>query len=1542
MTSSSNRGRVRKVAKGVVKGAGCTVVFASGLVAAVLLHLDVPATRRMVARQVSAALRGVFEGTIEIDRIGHLGLDGVRGVRGRVRDPEGVIVIEVDGADVRVHGLAALKSALRGGNDPILIAAPRVSIANGEVVLDTDANEELRIANAFLPKTAPEPPKPNEPPGRGVRIEAPSIRIAHAWVHGTMADVPPIDADVWDVDGVLHVDPEAVRTDVERARLAVRGLPRGVDAKGALTGGFATPARNGQGIDLRATFDGQIGGFASVVAAHLEDRRLEARVDVEGEASAAKAIVGEVELRDPLSIHAEAHGDLPVIETEAEVAIGRAKMHAAATIEAARKTIISGEVSARHVDLSAIASGAPPSDLGLDARGNVTLAEGDLQGEAEIDTLPGKLAGQKVPHVEVRASAESLSSAQAIARIDAPTMPTELAVYVSPSALDARVRSHVPDLRHVPMLPNVHGSAKVDASARLTLPSKGISANGSVAVDALDVPGVVKAKSVMARAQASGSIDRPVLDASAFASQVEAAALPFSAVAARARLEPGKGLTISESHIEAVRATRPARKVVVKAQKVSLGDRIDVQGVEIAGLGEPIHADFSYDARRGRDIRAKIDAPLIDLGVVALLAAKEDIVTGGSLEIRGEGALHDREAKGHIHLDAHDVISPEVDSQVHGANALVDASIDGRELDLSLQADVPDALKIVFNTRRAVVGGRPTDPRAWQQAYGRANLEADIDLAKVGRLARVPVSELSGRLVVLGRVGRDDRDAAPEVQLHVHTNGLVVAPRAAPAEEVAGGVIVEAPSEWRSTDVDFGLDVRNDGTSGFTSASFRATDRHGALVAIDGKAILPWAEIVDDPKVARDRLYNAPMSAKVVVPRRRIDQLPAIAATKDIGGTIEAELDASGTILDPRIRFVARGRRTGGPALPRDFVADSDLALDYDGHTAQLDAKVRSKDKDLLDLSSRVAVSSREILEGATPQWTAAGRVRVAEFPLETIPQIADRHVRGRVSGEVTLEGFHEDARLGGYIDLADLRVGQAEYPRGRVTLAAGGERASANVHLEQKDGLLDASAEAGISWRAALAPKLEPQRPVEARLVAKGFRAAAIQPFIAEAVPVLDGRLDADAHARLVPGGKPSLEGNVAFREGTVHVAVLGAELRRVRATAVLAPDGTIRVTDVAARGSHGELSADANVKLDGLRIENAVANLRIPEKHPLDLSVQGQPIGDVSGSVKVQATQSPDGNHTNLVVDVPKLAVELPKVTKTDVQSLEERENIRVGVYTGPKRFVTLPLDKEDFVLAEEEEEDEAGDGSRIDVDVRLGRVTVTRGNQATIQLAGNPKVVVENGETKLYGQIRAESGWVDVQGKKFEIEKGTVTFNGETPPNPVVVVTAGWTAADGSRVFADFVGPVKTGKVTLRSEPPRPKNEILALVLFGTADGANPTAPPPGKQPDGTTRAAVGLGGGFVAQGLTEALDDLSGIRATARIDTTRANNPRPELELQLSPKVSIGYAYVIGTPPITEPDRNLANFEYRFHRNWSVETTFGDRGTALVDAIWQKRY
>jgi translocation and assembly module TamB len=157
----------------------------------------------------------------------------------------------------------------------------------------------------------------------------------------------------------------------------------------------------------------------------------------------------------------------------------------------------------------------------------------------------------------------------------------------------------------------------------------------------------------------------------------------------------------------------------------------------------------------------------------------------------------------------------------------------------------------------------------------------------------------------------------------------------------------------------------------------------------------------------------------------------------------------------------------------------------------------------------------------------------------------------------------------------------------------------------------------------------------------------------------------------------------------------------------------------------------------------------------------------------------------------------------------------------------------------------------------------------------------------------------------------------------------------------VYADFTGPLKTGKVKLRSEPARPQNEILALIMFGTAEGSSST-PYPTQQPNGATRAGT-MAGGLATEGLSKGLDELTGLDVSAKIDTSNAANPKPEVELQIARDIAVQIAYVIGTPaPGMNPDRTFFTLDWRFKRNWSMETTFGDLGSSIVDFLWQYRY
>jgi translocation and assembly module TamB len=243
---------------------------------------------------------------------------------------------------------------------------------------------------------------------------------------------------------------------------------------------------------------------------------------------------------------------------------------------------------------------------------------------------------------------------------------------------------------------------------------------------------------------------------------------------------------------------------------------------------------------------------------------------------------------------------------------------------------------------------------------------------------------------------------------------------------------------------------------------------------------------------------------------------------------------------------------------------------------------------------------------------------------------------------------------------------------------------------------------------------------------------------------------------------------------------------------------------------------------------------------------------------------------------------------------------------------------------------------------VAVHLGQdVEVRKGTDLDVRLEGGAKVTLAS-TVRVSGQIRLVHGSLDVQGKPFEIEAGTVTFVEADPTNPQVVLTAGWTAPDGTRIFADFVGPLKTGKVTLRSEPARPQNELVALIMFGTTDQQDNNGVSQGE--------SIGVAAGGVATqplnqalgGVNHALDKLGlagGI--STKVDTSTPN-PRPEVEVQIARDISLQVAWVLGAPPPDTPDTTLVTLDWRFLRKWALEATFGDAATSILDLVWQHRY
>ncbi len=577
---------------------------------------------------------------------------------------------------------------------------------------------------------------------------------------------------------------------------------------------------------------------------------------------------------------------------------------------------------------------------------------------------------------------------------------------------------------------------------------------------------------------------------------------------------------------------------------------------------------------------------------------------------------------------------------------------------------------------------------------------------------------------------------------------------------------------------------------------------------------------------------------------------------------------------------------------------------------------------------------------GAPLPWKASTQVKLTRFPLQSIAALDDRQMRGHLSGDFSVQGLHDDARATADLSSSDLSVGEILCKSATAKMSFDGKALDAQVGVDQTDGTMQVTGHAGGRWGTAMTPSLDKTQPADVTVTAKTFRVDLIQPLVESVFSELDGRLDAQVTIHANPSRhlfQP--QGTVRLTGGVVEAAAVGGEFHEATAEIDLTPDGVVKLQKASAMGLSGKVEAAASARFDGLTFAGARANLQVQRQQPLPLVVDGVQVGTFDGQlgVAVDPIAAAKGGGYDVKIDVPQMQLQLPLQTARTVQSLGALPDVTIGMQRPGQDFVALPGPPQAATKGAAQ--------SPLRVTIALGQnVVVKRGTQLQVYLAGSPTIAIGD-EVKATGQVRLLRGSLDVQGKTFTIENGTVTFV-DNPTNPQVVLSASWPAPDGTTIYADFIGPLKTGKVTLRADPPRPQDEILSLILFGTTDEQAPSSSGSTAQSSSAVGAAGGAATAPIDQalgGVDQMLDSFGLVGGiSTRVDTSQAT-PRPEVEIQIARDLSIQVAWVLGVPPPgSNPDSTLFTLDWRFLRSWSLETTVGDAGTSILNLIWQHRY
>ncbi|HEV3193972.1 MAG TPA: hypothetical protein VGY54_25880, partial [Polyangiaceae bacterium] len=883
---------------------GLVLLAAFGLVLGAIVYLNTPAARRLVAQFVNDALAPSFQGRIQIERLGGLGLGGVSGADVTIYDPYGRRVLVVRGARVRIATLSTALSAVFGKRVPLTVQLPEVSVDRLEANLDSDSIGRLYLVNAFAPTRPSSPPDPN---ARGLRLVVSRITLKHGWVHGHMAGAPPLDVDLDGFQGALVFAPDVLEGEVSRVTIAARRILNGADVGGSLNARVRKPSDPKAVPSGHIDWQGSAAGASHQVRASLQDEKIHAVVDFPRiDPENVRLLWADSSVDVPASVHVEGHGTLSSVDVALHARLGKAAFDATGNLSSGDEKRATLSLSATEVDVHELVSSAPQSSLGL--TGNVVAAmnrDGDATGEVKLDFGGGRVGNIGVPAASIVASgsrsAPNRVRADAEVVVEEPTLPTRLVTKVRPkgdsSTVDFELASRVPDFGRVPQFGGaLHGNASLSARGSLDVATTTIDAELRASAADL-VQGRTRLQAASVVAHANGVVNSPAIDVAANVRGVEVAGVHLSAAsvhATGAATAPHIEASAQGPDVPAVDASadvgltggvalrnlrvalaRAGEHAVIAARSIGLaGGDVRVNEVRLDGVGAPMTADVALGGGR-LGVRASTDG--IDLGRVARIAHIEDRLNSGTLAFDLDMSLGQGRGSGQAILNVTDVAT----GNVSGLSAQLQGTVVGRRIAGTVSAQAAGVGSIRLDIRKLELGGSDAVSAAsWRRAWGYVGIEGRADLARVAALwptGKFPLAEAQGEVAIDGHVARDDvRDLTPDVTLNLNTNRLDVAPKTFATTDI-DGVLVVAQPPWRLAGIDFDVTATVNGDSGLLQLSAAARDAKGALGQVDATAPrVPFGDFFHDTGRASSELQKMPVDIRLSVPERGLGSLPPI------------------------------------------------------------------------------------------------------------------------------------------------------------------------------------------------------------------------------------------------------------------------------------------------------------------------------------------------------------------------------------------------------------------------------------------------------------------------------------------------------------------------------------------------------------------------------------------------------------------------------------------------------------------------------------------
>lgn len=1428
------------------------VLGAIAFVISTVLHLQTPLARTIAAERVGTLVSDLVVGELHIGRFDHLALDGAVARHVTFRDGQGRRVIVADtvtlslNLPVILYGTIHIPSAQLSGGTVRLIEGESglPTMIEGFIPVDDSPSlgptinavvENIELRNLTLY---------GELLGlQGIRVEdlranaqllaTPAIEFQLSKVHGRLVAPFPFEAAIEDLHGTITDD---ARRGIELHAQLSRGDEHATASVTYAAAGTSAGASEDSVLDLRVH-------AAPIQATTLHD------VGYGWAAPLSTALRGNFRL----------HGPVDSLGLSAQLDSDGGAVNIDGLIDTTRGVAIS--VQGQDLALQRIVPKAPA--LRVSGLARIELNDSDPNPIVHLEVEPLLYDKVAVPAFEL--DGHLVEDGVRIDQIRATHVPGGLSGS-GHLTWDGRVRGHVranfPDIAR-------------DANLRRFVP---------------DLKGAL-------RAEIDLDVDPDRADNINFRGNLVLLDVVYGALSAK-RLEIS-GYARGNRNLP--RVDLRAKGEVVRAEGYLLGDAdLAVKGAapEYQATGE-----FRREGQRAFHIDARVQANqqrvILSADQLELAVGEEtwrgtvqelELVTGRSLSVklfRLASRSQRLEARGIVRFDGDD----EIDAQLQGFDVAALRAIFGPttwlqagylDTNLELRGDLKRPQLLMQGAITAATVKSIEDINGlYFLTYQNGALEIDTEVG-LGTAGTWTLSgagtldtQISNPLDALRAGNYDLKLTASESELPALASLFDVT---LPLEQavmsgvvLARGTLVDPAFE---TDLSFSH-VRAEGLReiastvrfeyGDSQARVQANvvDAHGELLTTEASTGVRWADVLADPqRVLRD-LGKSEWRLHVTAPQRPIAGLPF-----DVGLDESIPLTLGGEVRGSRLRGRLSVNATADAGWAGELppsacdatpIPTGNISATLAGDSAGVLLKLGFDGHNLLQAQTNFQLPLARWLDGGEVPFPSdlRGYIRSDIAALERVPYVCD-YATGRFYMQTQLERlWTTDPSI--QMELRSLlRISTARKRRRRsvqvpscpddplnveVQVSGDSDWATANASINGcGGGDLLVSARSPIEWiERTVLPVWDARRPLDVRATLRGVQ---LKPLLDRIPGVFSAQVVANGDVT-VSGTplKPSFGGSLELHQGAMRLSSTGQSLSEIAGRVVLHPNW-VEVQELHTRDERGKLQLSGGVGFEGWtprRVRLAASSSNFPIRR------EGTEMASITSEALLQATL--DDDQTGIDLAFASLAISLPDDTGRTLQDLEAHPDVEVIGRSRPKGLVTK---------------------RPIGIHVHSDRPFWVRRSDFSALIAADLNVLYDDPEVAVGGHVEFNRGVFDVFGKSFNLERGSIRFDGGTNLNPELNLIAEHDpqTAGSAPVRVTVTGRLSAPDVRFTAEGCEDESGALSLLLTGRCNLSDSTGPD--NNPEAQRTAFVG---GLLAGVLTlGAKRELGGLIPVIGIEST----------------------------------------------------------------------